>query len=93
MNRFLIIPFEFCKKTYYSLVMCKSKAEGTEYRITVMNGELEQLLFGNNVILEKNGTLHLEVSQNELQESLKMQIAESLVKVLKIPINTMTANK
>jgi hypothetical protein len=66
--------------------MCKAKSEFTEYRITVMNGELEKLLFGNNVIREINGSLHLEISDNEPQGRLKMEIAKSLVKVLKIPL-------
>lgn len=86
MNKFLVIPFEFCQASYYSLIMCKTKSECTEYRITVMNGELEKLLCGNNVITEMNGSLHLEISENEQQERLKMEIAQSLVKILKISL-------
>ncbi len=86
MNRFLIIPFQFFEASYYSLIMCKAKNECTEYRITIMNGDLEKLLFGNNVIKEINGSLHLDISKDELQERLKMEIAKSLGKALEIPL-------
>jgi hypothetical protein len=86
MNKFLVIPFEFRQASYYSLIMCKPKDDGTEYRITVMNGDLEKLLLGNNIIREINGYLHVETSKNDPQQHLKMEIAKSLVDVLKIPI-------
>jgi hypothetical protein len=68
--------------------MCKAKSECTEYRITVMNGDLEKLLFGNNVIKEINGSLYLDDSENEMQERLKTEIAKSLEKILKIPLTS-----
>lgn len=86
MNKFLVIPFDFCHATYYSLIMCKSKTDCTEYRITVMNGDLEKLLFGSNVIKEINGSLHLDIPNNEPQGRLKMEIAKSLEKILNIPL-------
>lgn len=86
MNKFLVIPFEFRHATYYSLILCKANSECTEYRITVMNGDLEKLLLGNNVIKEIDGSLHLDIPNDEPQGSLKTEIAKSLVRVLKIPL-------
>jgi hypothetical protein len=53
-----------------------------------MNGDLEKLLFGNNVIKEINGSLDLDDSENEMQERLKTEIAKSLEKILKIPLTS-----
>jgi hypothetical protein len=33
-----------------------------EYRITIMNGELEVLLYGNHILVEKNGKIDLRSS-------------------------------
>ena len=93
MNKFLVIPFDFCHATYYSLIMCKSKTDCTEYRITVMNGDLEKLLFGSNVIKEINGSLHLDIPNNEPQGRLKMEIAKSLEKILNIPLQCFQVNE
>ncbi|TDH24664.1 hypothetical protein EXU57_15115 [Segetibacter sp. 3557_3] len=86
MNRFLLISFQFFNATYHSLIMCKAQSGCTEYRITVMNGDLEKLLFGNNVLKEINGSLHVESTGNDLQGRLKLEIARSLVKMLHIPL-------
>ena len=89
MNRFLLIPFEFNQQNFYSLVMCKDKGEmGINYRVTIMNGDLEKILLGNNVIKEVNGFLQVEATQqNGLQDCLKLEITKSLAKILKLPIN------
>lgn len=51
-----------------------------------MNGDLEKLLLGNNIIKEVNGCLHLEISENNMQERLKMEIAKALSKILGVPL-------
>ena len=86
MNRFLVIGFEFGSLFYYSLILCKTRKEGAEYRITVMNGELEKQICHNNVIGEKNGSLQLELSGNKLQDQIKTEIAKALGKLIGKPV-------
>ena len=79
MGTILSLGFEFKGKEYYSLIRVKPRNDKTEYHITVMNGELERLLYGNHVIREVNGELDIESfpPRNE-QCKLKRQIAEAL---------------
>jgi hypothetical protein len=58
-----------------------------------MNGDLEKMLFGSNIIKEINGSLHLDVCKNEAQAHLKMEIAKSLVETLKIPLEKSLINE
>lgn len=51
------LTFEYNGTNYAALVNEKPLESGKEYRVTVMNGELEKLLYGDHVITEKNGTL------------------------------------
>ena len=86
MQKFLIVGFMFCKNLYHSIVMVKKKSDCTIYQITVMNGDLEKLLYGNHRICEINGCLHVEPCENKEQEILKVNIAEALSKLLRIPL-------
>jgi len=86
MNRILTIGFEFREMFYYSLITVKEMADETEYRITVMNGKLEKMLFGHNIIKEKNQVLYIEVSEDAKQDELKLSIAESLSSLLRMPL-------
>jgi hypothetical protein len=86
MDKFLTVGFEFCGKLYRSLIMIKKRNNYKAYRITVMNGDLEKILFGNQIIKEVNGCLQIEVSENNEQVKLKTIIAEALSKLLAIPL-------
>ncbi|MEJ7912228.1 MAG: hypothetical protein WKF70_03670 [Chitinophagaceae bacterium] len=85
MSRFLVIGFDFCDTYYYSLVNCKPKPNGTEYRLTVMNGDLEKLLYGTNTLQEINGCLYFDVPETKEQKELKIKIVQSLSSVLGVP--------
>ena len=86
MNRFLVIGFELYKSFYYSLILCKAKKDGAEYRITVMNGDIEKQLNNNNIIKEKNGFLQIELSGNQIQNQIKSEIGKALGKLIGKPI-------
>lgn len=84
MPKMLSLGFEFGETHYSFLAQVKEKDNRTEYHITVMNGELEKVLYGNHVIFEINGQLQVEgPSENNKQLALKNQIAESLNQYLK----------
>lgn len=83
MATIMSLGFEYKGKEYYSLIRVKERNENTEYHITVMNGELERLLYGNHILNLVNGSLRLDdLSDNSEQCRLKRQIAEALDKHL-----------
>ena len=86
MDKLLTVGFEFFENLYFSLIRVKRKNDLNEYQITVMNGDLERLLYGNHIIREINGCLQIEVSEKNLQELLKLKIAEALSQLLDIPL-------
>ena len=86
MNRFLVLGFEYNNTIDYCLVRYKAKEDVNEYIITVMNGELEKLLFGNHVIVEKEGQLQIDFTGNDEQDNLKGQIVKALSELLGIPL-------
>lgn len=86
MNRFLVLGFEYNNNTEYCLVRYKKKSESNEYAITIMNGELEKLLFGHHIITEKDGFLLVEMSGNEQPYKLKEEITNALGDLLGLPV-------
>lgn len=52
------IRFNYRKSAYEALIrVVKEKGNKKEYRITVMNGELEMLLYGHHMLKEEDGKL------------------------------------
>ncbi len=93
MVNLLTVGFEFKENFYYSLIRVKPKAAGIDYEITVMNGSLEMLLYGNHVIKQRNDRLEVEAVKITDQELLKIAIAEALSEFLKIPIESKVQNE
>lgn len=76
---FLSVSFEFEGCNYYSLIRRKRKQGDNEYVITIMNGKLEKLLYGNHIIKEVNGQLVSEQEPpNPKQAQLKKAILDAL---------------
>jgi hypothetical protein len=79
MGTIMSLGFEFKGKEYYSLIRVKERNEKTEYHITVMNGDLERMLYGNHIINEVDGELEAgTVADGNDQLLLKSKIAEAL---------------
>jgi hypothetical protein len=53
------IEFEYRNKTYFALVRLKGK-NSDEYHVTIMNGPLEQKLYGNHIFIEEEGAIILD---------------------------------
>jgi hypothetical protein len=80
------LSFDFRGCQYGAAVRVQQCAGMTEYAITVRNGNLERLLYGNQVIKEMNGTLEADVLlENKEQTELKLIIAARLGEYLKEP--------
>lgn len=57
------ITFDYRESQYEALIrVVKQKENYKKYRITVMNGELEVLLFGHHFFNEENGKLDLSIA-------------------------------
>jgi hypothetical protein len=74
----LSIKFEFRTHEYYALIRIKEKETKIEYHITVMNGELERLLYGNHVLVLEAGLFKSELLPDTEVGRLKCIIAEVL---------------
>lgn len=83
---FLVIGFALHSSRYLSLILCKQLTDHTEYRITVMNGDIEKQLCKNNRLKESNGVIELVLSGNEFQDHVKLKIASALSEVIGKPL-------
>jgi hypothetical protein len=54
---FLSVEFTYEGVNYFSLIRKKKKTNCFEYHITIMNGKLEKLLYGNHIVKQINGVL------------------------------------
>lgn len=80
---FLSVEFEFEGAKYNSLIRKKKKLNWIEYHVTVMNGKLEKLLYGNHIIKQVNGKLYDDcVSDDKKLVQLKQAITGALNKYL-----------
>src|SRR5262245_28260175 len=76
---FLSVEFEFEGATYHALIQKKKKINSIEYHITVMNGKLEKLLYGNHIIKQVNGALQSDsLPEDKKVSHLKQNIMKAL---------------
>lgn len=83
MSSLLSLGFEYKGCHHSFLARVKEDGNKTEYHVTVMNGELEKLLYGNYVITGING--HIIADKPDAtgdQHLLKSFIAKALSKYL-----------
>jgi hypothetical protein len=80
---FLSVSFGFEGENYYALIRKKEKDNSTQYHVTIMNGELEKLLFGNHIITEVDGMLQPDPTMEDKRlAELKRAITSALYKRL-----------
>ena len=80
------LEFSFKGARHHAVVRIEPGQKGTDYHITVMDGDLESLLYGNHIIREEEGCLHVDVLAKKLdQTELKLGIASSLGLYLGLP--------
>ena len=76
--KMLPVKFEYRGAVYEALLRVKIKGTKTEYHITIMNGELEKMLYGHHVIIDENNGLQTGPVPDAETAYLKNQIAEAL---------------
>lgn len=77
------IAFTYKSRTYYALIRAKIIGEEKYYHITVMNGDLETLLYGHHIIIEENGVLKSPEMVNSEVAELKQSIIDAFSQYLK----------
>lgn len=87
MAKLLNIGFEYKGCIHYSLIRVKEKENCIEYQVTIMDGNLEKLLYGNHIIKEVNGQLEIDLPDDNEQRELKSTIAQSLNAYLQVHSN------
>jgi hypothetical protein len=67
MNMDTITSVEFVYKSdiYYALIRTKNRGDKKHHFITIMNGNLERLLYGNHIVIEEDGVLQSERPVND----------------------------
>jgi len=80
MDEIVSIEFEYKGKTYYALARIKEKHGHKEYHITVMNGALEQKLYGNHVFIDEENWILLSPVPENRTGQLRLAVGMGLCK-------------
>ena len=72
------ISFVYLGKEYKALIRSRPREGYMQHCITIMNGTLESLLFGQHIFAEKNGELIYSLPGNEIQAGLKEAVANGV---------------
>lgn len=88
MTDMFVFSFHYNNSTYKAIAN-KWKESNGYYRITVMNGDLERLLFGNNIVSPEEGWIDAadnsgNTALKELQEALLAALHAELHDVEKL---------
>ncbi|MGN6418330.1 MAG: hypothetical protein ACTHMC_12610 [Pseudobacter sp.] len=78
MSDMLVFGFHYKERFYKAIANLWKKSTNGIYRITVMNGDLERLLFGNNIVSLKEGRFLATAGTNVADMEIK-QLQEALV--------------
>jgi hypothetical protein len=69
MDNIISLEFIYKSKKYYALVRTKMIGQEKHNIITVMNGDLETLLYGHHILVEDDGILRSsEITNKEVAE-------------------------
>ena len=82
----MTIAFTYKNQEYKALVDEKKSASCKQFRITIMNGELETLLYGHNVILYKNNSFQENGLVSDDQANLLASLKAALIDLMEEPV-------
>ena len=83
MEELFTVEFRYRSEIYYALIRTKKNKHEKQHYITIMNGKLEQLLYGHHIIIENEGVLSSppDIVDPEILE-LKRCIIDALSQLL-----------
>ena len=78
-----VVEFNYRSKTYFALIRTKTNEIEKRHYLTIMNGELEQLLYGHYIIIDNEAVLNspeeiLKAHLLELNQSIKDSLDQLL---------------
>jgi hypothetical protein len=79
MDKMISLEFTYRSKIYFALVRTKIDKKKLSYIITIMNGELERLLYGHHKIVDENGVL---ISEENISDNRIMELKECITRAL-----------
>jgi hypothetical protein len=79
MDKMISLEFTYRSKTYYAIIRTKINEKKISYVVTVMNGELERLLYGHHKIVDENGVLF---SDRDISDDRVMELKECITRAL-----------
>ncbi|GAC1382734.1 MAG: hypothetical protein NVSMB45_09220 [Ginsengibacter sp.] len=82
----MTIAFTYKNQDYKALVDEKKSDSCKQFRITIMNGELETLLYGHNVILYKNNSFQENGLVSDDQANLLASLKAALIDLMEEPV-------
>lgn len=89
MEQIISIEFEYREKTFYALARIREKNGHNEYHVTIMNGALEQKLYGNHIFLEDAGSILLDPSiPGKVTGELRMAVGMALCRHFNKPYHS-----
>jgi hypothetical protein len=88
MEQIISIEFEYRHKIYYALARIREKNDITEYHITIMNGELEQKLYGNHIFIEEGGCVVIDPLPEKKVGELRLTVGMALCRHFNKPYHS-----
>ena len=88
-----IINFEFVyrQKTYFALARIKEINHNKEYHITIMNGALEQKLYGNHIFIDEADEILMGPVPEKETGQLRLAVGLALCKHFNKPYQVTTS--
>lgn len=80
MTPIISIEFEYRQKPYSALVRIKEKNNIKEYHVTIMNGMLEQRLYGHHIFVEEDGEFLIGPVPEKETGQLRLAVGMALCK-------------
>ena len=94
MSKLISFAFQHHAQDYYALIHVKEQPGETLYLVSVMNGDREKILNGEQIITEVNGILHLhDAGKNHRLSELKITLANSLSEYLEKPVQSVPLSR
>jgi hypothetical protein len=89
MQKIICIPFEYNDKEHYTLIRLRPAKDEVELHVTIMNGELQNQLYGQHVFKYRIGNSTIEMDGDIDGNHLKSRVARAINEYIRLrPILT-----
>lgn len=79
--KMISIPFRYKQREYFSLVRVKCRCEEVKLEVTIMNGDLERILYGYHLFIYNLGYVEIgSYSEDPVVNQLQCTIRSAITK-------------